>query len=1199
MNLKEMQLVGFKSFADKTTISFQDGVTCIVGPNGCGKSNVADAVRWVLGEQSAKSLRGSNMQDVIFNGTQKRRSTSFCEVTLTFDNSSKLFDVEYGEVAISRRLYRNGDSEYLLNKQNCRLKDIVALLHGVGIGKEGYSIIGQGKVAQIMNSKPEDRRAIFEEATGIMSQKQRKQEIERKIAASEDNLAIYRQRMNETERQLAPLAKQAETAKQYFVFAEELKYHEVNAYVYRHENAETEKAKYTDIAADLTSQIEKCTAEIERITLEREKNRIALDAADGRIAALNSELLTYTVGNTEKSGNARLFAERADGYREKMKDCDEDIRSCEERILEIAEELKACEETLRLQTARSEQIRKESQELFDKMKRLDGEIAVYEQEFAQNRVKELSSFEDLAQLKENRGSLAAWQDAVTERINEVNVALDKEETRKKTLVTDIAECGKKIAELSGMVSSADGVLAEQTRKIESKRGEYDEVNGKIYDATARIQSVEHSRNVYIGLKNRFEGYKDSVRRLLQAAQTDGEVNKRIRGMIADIVRCEEKYELAIETIFGGAMQNIVTATSEHAKDLIAYLKKHNLGVVTFLPVDAMKPRYNTRDAERALDEAGAIGLADQIVQYDEYYAPVIRNLLGNTLVCDNTDNAVKIARKYSHSFRIVTLDGDVIATSGAMTGGSRKKDAGNLLQNERMIQQCDEEIAKVEKELSSLRSLLVKTNEERIQAEADLEGLREKFQTAATDLATVKQQEAALQQSLGEVEQNITDYHNAINTLVQRQNSLTDEAELSSETEKTLAGIREKADAESAQKHAECDALKAERQGYATKYSDLQIEGVEVDGSVTAAEADSKRLNGEREDLKVTIEQKTEEREGHAREITKWEREAEKQALTKEEQEKVASLRAQIEETSEDKQKINARQIELETAQNGLQDKITDHTTRRGKCEVEVSRIETTLENFRQRIEEAYEMTYEDCLPLRDGNYDIVSSAGEIAGLKRKINALGPINYNAVADYDEIKARYDEMVIQRDDVQNAILSANEMLEEIKADMRARFDEGFTVINENFMRIFRELFGGGSAKLELNYENCEDPLDAGVDILASPPGKMVKNISSLSGGEQALTAIAILFAILKTNPMPFCILDEIEAALDDANIGRFASYLKKFSKETQFVVITHRKPTMNQADTLFGVTMEEQGISKIVSVKLSEVESRLGKDTVQD
>lgn len=1197
MSLKEIQLVGFKSFADKTSVPLQEGVTCIVGPNGCGKSNVSDAVRWVLGEQSTKNMRTSSRSDVIFNGTDKRRSLSFCEVTLTFDNTDKLFDIDYGEVAMTRRLYRSGESEYLLNKENCRLKDIVALLHGVGLGKEGYSIIGQGKVQQIVNSKPEERRVIFEEATGIMIQKQRKQEIERRLAESEDCLTVYKQRMAEAERQIGPLSRQAETAQKYNEYAGELKYHEVNAYIYRCENAETTKKKYAGESERLNAEIGQYSQEIADVLAEKERLRDAVAEADTRLAGLNASLLSYTVGNTEKNANARLYKERADAFREKLRAAQEDISACEERADQIGEEIGSCDKTVAEKKRLLASLKNESGQWSEKIGKLNAEIAEYEREAMQDRIKELSSIENLTQLKENKGSLSARKVALEERIEEVKAGIAAQDARREALKKEIALAADEIGKLEKFVTSFDGVKSAQNDVIRGAREKQESINADIYSCEAAIQSAEKNLDVYIGLKNRFEGYKDSVRRLLYAAKSNGDVRQRIRGVIADIVSCEEKYELAIETLFGGAMQNIVTATREDARDLIAFLKRNNMGVVTFLPVDSMRIKYNGREIERALSDAGALGLADEIVRYDPYFAPVIRNLLGNTLVCDNMDNAVRIAKKYANAFRIVTLDGDVIATGGSMTGGSRKKDAGNLLQNERLIKSCEEEIEKKKKERAALRVSLAQTQEERVQAEKKLEELNEQFRERSNALATCRQREASLQQLLGEVEETVTSYHEALRSLQEKRDHVEDETFVFEESEKALAKIRSEADEERERRNRENEEKKREREGVNERYTALQLKIVEVGGEISNAQGEKARLIQERADL----EQNARAQQGNClhyeQEIDRWEREAEKQALTKEEQETVAVLRAEIEKASGEKQQINVRQGELEARQSAVQEKITQASERRGKYEQEIVRIDTGLENFRQRIAEVYDLTYDECLPMRDENYDVASSANEIASLKRRITALGPVNENALEDYEELKKRYDEMVVQRDDVEKGIADSTEMLEEIKKDMQTRFDEGFRTINENFKQVFKELFGGGRAELLLDYENCEDPLDAGVVIDANPPGKKV-GLMQLSGGEQSLTAIAILFAILKTNPMPFCILDEIEAALDDANVDRFAKYLKKFSRETQFIVITHRKPTMAQADSLFGVTMEEKGVSKIVSVKLSDVESRLGGDTVQ-
>jgi chromosome segregation protein len=1193
-----MQLVGFKSFADKTTIPFREGVTCIVGPNGCGKSNVADAVRWVLGAQSAKSLRGSNMQDVIFNGTERRRSLSFCEVTLTFDNTNRMFNLEYDEVAITRRLYRSGESEYLLNGQNCRLKDIVVLLHGVGIAKEGYSIIGQGKVSQLLDSKPEERRAIFEEATGIMMQKQRKIEIERKLAASEDNLVVYKQRIAEAERQIAPLARQAETAQKYKEYSSELRHHEINAYIYRKENAEVEKKRYMDEMERLNRELSGHNAVIMSILAEREKNRTALNEADERVAELNRQLLAITTQNAEKNGNAKLYKEKANAYLEKLQRSKRESAAATKRIQEIDRAVTDGETAILQKQKRLQEITRKRDTLTERIAWLDKQIASIDAELDMERVKDLSSFDYLSKLQNEMGSLNATQEAVADRMREVNDNIAREEKRRSDLYTELAKCGEKKRKLEELLSTEDEKLGEQNEKIKTLRERCDRINHDIYSCNARIDTLNNTMDMYAGLKNRFEGYRDSVRRLLLAGQERPEVGKKIKGVIADIVHCDEKYELAVETLFGGAMQNIVTATSEDAKDLIQYLKRNSLGVVTFLPVDAMKPKRNSPEAERALNELGALGLADRIVKYDDYFAPVIRNLLGNTLICDNNDNAVRIAKRYNHAFRIVTLEGDIIATSGAMTGGSRKKDGSNLLQNERLIKECNDSLEKFRKEIVRLTQTLENTKNEQREAEKELENMRSQFQQAAVDLAAIRQQEASLQQTAGEVEEQITIYHSALNGLKQKALELTGKAKVSSANEKELSKKKEEEDAEREEKRQRYKEFKAERDKLNTRFGDALVELTALSNGMDSDRQNIDRLKAEKAELEGTVAQAASESAEYEQELARWQAEAEKQQLTEEEQKQVNALREKIDGVGEEKKQISERQQELENVQSSYQDKITDTATRHAKAEMEISRIDTALENLRARIQEAYGLDYEDCLPYRDENYDITTSANEIANTKRKITSLGPVNENALEDYEALKSRFDEMCAQRDDVEKAIWDSRTMLEEIKADMREKFDAGFNKINANFSQVFKELFGGGKAELQLDYTDCTDPLDAGVVISACPPGKKLDKLSLLSGGEQALTAIAILFAIIKSNPMPFCILDEIEAALDDANVDRFAKYLKKFSSETQFIVITHRKPTMSQADGLFGVTMEEKGVSKIVSVRLSEVETKLGGDTVQ-
>lgn len=1197
MNFKGMQLVGFKSFADKTTITFDDGVTCIVGPNGCGKSNVSDAVKWVLGEQSAKNMRGSSMQDVIFNGTERRKSLSFCEVTLTFDNTSRMFDIDYDEVSMTRRLFRSGESEYLLNKQNCRLKDIVALLHGVGVGKEGYSIIGQGKVEQIMNAKPEDRRAIFEEATGIVMFKSRKAEIERRLENSSDNLNLFLQRLSEVERQVGPLSRQAETAKKYNELYAQLKSTECNVYLYRYENAAGEKATIAREIETLLSRIDERNAEIETIHRSVEENRGRIAEADRELSEQNNKLLQMTVGLERKSGEAQRVKDRAGFFRTQLQNANDRIGYSMRRIDAIDRELKAGEKNRQSGEKRLKQAKEECDALSQRLFVLLEQVSAYEKQSDESRANALSQAENLSALKENKGSLSAQKQATEERLGEVRETIKRLQTRKASLQTEYDAASKEEMRLRAFLDEEPTALSASYEKQDALSDRINRISEEIFGTNARIASLKENLNFYIGLKNRFDGYKYSVKKLMGEARNNPSLSSKLKGMIADIVSCEEKYEVAIETAFGGAMQNVVTATAEDARLLIEYLKKTGGGIVTFLPVDSMKPHYASREIKDALKESGAMGLASDLVSYNAYFDPVILNLLGNTLVCDDIAHATKIARKYRSAFRIVTLDGDVVSTSGAMTGGSRKQESGNLLANERKIKECEDQIEEKRGYLSKLEEMSARAKEQKTEVDGEIEGLRAKFQSAKTELAAILQKEEALSLSLAEAEESVKEYADALDSLQAKAGEIENEYSLSSEDEAALSDLKEKAAREMAQQKEQYERVKEEYDEKSNALNELKIEVAALTGTIETEENNKNRLEEEKKNLLTEMADTRRNVANIETTIKNLDEEAERKALTPEERAEVDRLRASISSIGEEKKLLSAKNVLLENRKTELLSEISSLQDRKFQCDLNSNKIDAALENAQQRISEEYGLDYEGCLPLRDEAFDMRASASLVNSIKHKIGALGAVNPNAIEDYEEVKVRYEEMKVQREDLEKGIADLKSVLETLKGEMQKQFDEGFQKINENFKLTYKELFGGGRAELQMEYEEGQDPLDAGVEIFACPPGKKLAKISLLSGGERALTAIAILFAILKLRPMPFCILDEIEAALDEANVDRFAQYLKNFSKNTQFIVITHRKPTMEQADSLFGVTMEEKGVSKIVSVKLSELEEKLGGDTV--
>lgn len=1198
MNFKKVELNGFKSFADKTEIKFDNGVTCIVGPNGCGKSNVADAIRWVFGEQSAKTMRGSNMQDVIFGGTQQRKSQSFCEVTLTFDNSTHMFaDLDYDEVGMTRRLFRSGESEYLINKQNCRMKDIVDRLHAVGLGKEGYSIIGQGKIEQIMNAKPEDRRSIFEEATGIIVFKARKQDIERRLANSYTNLNIFLQRIGEVEHMLAPLARQAEKTKKYNELYGQLKNSEINLYIYKHDNAESARESINAVLSRIRREVEENRAESERLNGKYEEERRLLSESDVRLQQLNEQILKYTVDLEKKEGDVKVIRERIGFFKEQSAEGERSIEAGNARLAEIGGEISAAEKSASEADKKIEDSARESETLAEEISEYNKKLSEFEELNDKTQQDVISTIENLSEIRQSIGNLSAKKEAVEERIAEIvseaeNTKAELAEGRKS-----LAETQEWYEELVAYVSREKEMKSAKEEELISINEEADRVSEALFNANARVSALEDRMRFYQGVKEDFEGYKFSVKKLMSDSRRNPDLSRRIKGVIADIVKCDEKYEVAIETAFGGAMQNIVTATSDDARWLIEYLKRTKGGSVTFLPVASLKPHYETDYTRRALKEKGAVGLANELVRYDKYYDNVVYNLIGNTLIADNIGNANEISKKYPHAFRIVTLDGDVISTSGSMTGGSRREGSGGLLANERKIEETAASVAAARKEIEKLTASRAALEEKKRKSAEETETLRESFQEARAKIAALDEKKTSLAAKIEESEKRLKTQEGALAILYEKREGIDTAFSTSSEGEEKFARMKSDAQGESDRRKEEYEKLKSELGERNMRRNVLQVYIAQYRAAAENGRETAARLMREKEELENKIAETRENIRNIAATIEDLEDMAEKAALSPEQRAELTALRDKKEEALREKDRLNADLENILSKNRSLSERAEALSEQRHRQEIELTKIDSELENLQARIEEEYQETYETCLAYKDENFDPKEGQPLVNRLKREISSLGAINHNALEEYEALQAQYEEMAAQRDDVQKGIDDTSAALEDLKREMQKQFDEGFNQINENFKKLFRELFGGGRAELQMDYTETEDPLNAGVEIVACPPGKKLTKISLLSGGERALTAIAILFAILMLRPMPFCVLDEIEAALDEANVDKFAQFLKKFAKETQFIVITHRKPTMEKADSLFGVTMEEKGVSKIVSVKLSEVESKLGGDTV--
>ena len=1197
VQFKSIKLVGFKSFADKTEIPLTDGVTCIVGPNGCGKSNVADAIRWVLGEQSAKMMRGSQMMDVIFNGTEKRKKMSFCEVTLTFDNTNRIFDYDADELEMTRRLYRDGTSEYLLNQQPSRMKILTGLLHGAGAAKEGYSIIGQGRIAQIMNSRPEERRSIFEEATGIVVFKDRKADAERKLSYSKDNLFVYAQRMQEVERQLTPLSRAADNARKYNDLYSNLRMHEINTYIYRHDGAAGEREKINSRIDKINAAINENTELANSLLADYEKCREALSGADGVLKSLNEERLAFTVGIERSSGESKLFRERANAVKYKLQQAQEELAFSAKRTVELDREIRRSEDYDKKNSERIERLTAASEQLKSEIASLSESIASYEVMTGEHRKKVMDAFKDLTEIKENIGSLSAKKELLKERLDEMAEAMQNIQSEHERMKREYSEVLASQENLNKLLGGENELTEKAREAVNAANEKFQTYVRRIYDAEAQISSLEQSLRTYTALRDKFEGYVYSVRRLMSDAKSNTQLSSRIMGLIADVVSCDQEYEVAIETAFGGAMQNVITETRDDARYLIQYLKSNRAGQVTFLPIEALRPRYESQQIKSACNEMGAVGLAIDLVRYDKKYENVIHNLLGNTLICDDIQSATIIAGRYPRAFKIVTLDGDLIATSGSMTGGSRRENSANLLANERKLKDISDEIA-------MKRTTLVRAEEKKKEAEGELASARaasreleEKLQNARLELATANQKLSNLMVNITDKESEYSVYKQSRAQIESKLAELDSEYSSTSKGASTLSEQSNRASSEMDSVSEQYEQTTKERNRKMEKLNAMQVEIASLESAIKSNRESAQRSAAEKDSLIKKAASLQAPVPDMQRELSDFLDRAARAALSDDEQKKLDGLVAKIAEVEERKKTLNARVVEIDKARLDTAAEGEHLTEKLHAQELALQKVDADLDFLQQRIEEEYHEDYEGCLKYKVENYDISTSASSIANYKRQITMLGPVNPTAIEEFEELNERHEKMLSEKADLEKAIDDLEKALNEIRDQMLKIFNEGFNTINENFKRTFKELFGGGRAELQLDYTNCEDPLDAGVEIVACPPGKNLTKISLLSGGEQALTAIAILFAIIQMRPMPFCVLDEIEAALDDANVGRYASFLKKFAEKTQFIVITHRKPTMEKADVLFGVTMEEKGVSKIVSVKLSEVESRLGGDTV--
>lgn len=1188
ITFKQIEMTGFKSFADTTKINFDGGITAIVGPNGCGKSNVADAIRWVLGEQRKKELRGDSMQDVIFAGTEKRKKLSYCEVSILFDNTNKWFNVDYDEVLITRKLYRSGESEYYLNKKLCRLKDITDLLYDSGVGRDGYSIIGQGKVEQIISSKPEDRRAIFEEAAGISKFKARKTESESKLARYRENLSRTNDIMSEIERRLGPLKKQAEDAKKSLSLRDSLKDLEINAYIYQYEHASVLKEEINVRKKGFNDDLNIKQNNYNNLQIKYDANMEEINRVDKTINELHDKVLNLTVQLEKKQGENNLLNERINHITEQTKRVQSEVQNLqlehEQRsvLLDSANKQKLEEsENLRKLRLESEKLSNEYLELIDKITENEDNKEANQKAYIDNLAK-------LTDIKSNMSALLAKRDAMQGNISNDSEKLSSLTNEFNILKQDIDEFSKDVDKLGNQKTRIEDNLLQSKNDLTELESELATLNEEIFSYKSAITNDTNRKNLLQGLQSNFEGYQFAVKRLLKDSSSNKQLSSAIKGVIGNIIDVKEMYSTAIEIALGASIQNIVTKNEEDAKVLIDYLKTEKLGRATFLPMTAVKPRSIMASDRKFLSGKGCLGIASEIISYPNEYSKVIESLLGSTVIVDNLENAVKIARDSGYSFKIVTLEGDVLSPQGSMSGGSKKSADSSLLSKENEIKSLEKNIEKNTKYLQELEATNKKIMEQVVILRKNREENTASLQNINSDYASKLSNLQAKQDKLNELSENIKQYEAQLKLAKQFIEDLQAKIDSVDSLESDITTSQQKMNESSSDTQSMYEQLKLKRENYNSQIMEYKVKIASSEEKIKSLDADIERYTAELklseqniEKAKIELE-KQEQIYSQAKQIQQQAIDEEDSSGVSEElkvlNDKLASFDQFKSSILNELKEIDDKKSELQAEISRLQNKIYQEDTKLQKVDIDI-------ENMQERIYEEYEMTYNDCLPFKKEVFDIKEGMIEINKIKNQITALGAININAIDEYRVEGARYEEMKAQVDDLQKAEADLVKIIADLSNEMLQKFNVEFEKINNNFTKVFKELFGGGTAKLELL--PSEDPLQAGVEISACPPGKALTNISLMSGGEKTMTAIAILFAILKLRPMPFCFLDEIEAALDDANIERYARYLQRFSQETQFIVITHRKPTMELADALFGVTMEEKGVSKIVSVKLSE------------
>ncbi len=1182
MYLKRLELQGFKSFADKTILELRPGITTAIGPNGSGKSNISDAIRWVLGEQSMKSLRGAKSLDVIFAGTQNRKSLGFAEASLVFDNSDGELPIEYTEVTVTRKIYRSGETGYYINKVPCRLKDVLELFMDTGIGKDGYSIIGQGKIDEILSNKSEDRRHIFEEAAGIVKYRTRKEESEKKLEHTKLNLLRINDILSEIEGNLEPLQIQADKAKKYLNLREELKSIEIGLFVYNIEKYKKDLQELVQSIDVMTSQCkdeeekletvkslkEELKTNIDKITQEIESMSNIGFESKKQIEILNSDINVSKTKIANNNENSERYTKEIEEQNARITELNEEIEQKESKKDNLKKNKEKFENELK---EKQEELDKLTQKLSSKELEIEG----YKQTVEQNTDKKYELQSEINTQNVNYENYEKREAQIKQEIQVTISELDGTRLNKEDIYKQFTEIQNKKNKIQKSLDDVAKQREEASKKIKSYENDINNLAGEMRIKESRLKFL-------IETEKEKEGYIKSVKSLLQDCENVKDLGKGMHGVLANIIDVPDDLETSIEMCLGASLQNIVTETEEDAKKLVEHLRKNNLGRASFLPISSVKGKKLDKIKG---NEKGVIGIASDLVKYNKKYEQIILNLLGRTVIVDTMETAIKVAKQNGYIFRIVTVEGDLINPSGAITGGSVAKKTVNILGR-------GKEIEKLEKEINNLKQRIEKLQNDRLNYEESIEGILELSANLEKEIQEIDIIYATEKQKVISIDENIEKLEKRLARLKEEQQSLEKQkgeaVSLKGNIQVEINKIVEQ-NQELSKVITEFAELNKDDQKYIDDLNfditNLKISVSSFDESEASIEEIKERINQELENIKISIENKKNQIEQIAIENEKLEK------SINETLQKIEEIKAEVQNSSNKIEELKQQRTEKSETLSKQEDEITDKfkiiEDLKGqlvKLDVKKTKIEEDINEIYNKMWEEYELT-----PNNVGEYqrpeNVQLTQRRVNSLRNEIKELGSVNVDSIEEYKNLKDRYDFMSEQRLDLENTMSKLRSVISDMTQIMREQFKEKFKVINKNFGEVFAELFGGGKAELILEDEN--NILECGIEITVQPPGKKLQSMTLLSGGEKAFTAIALLFAILKINPAPFCVLDEIEAALDDVNVFRYAEYLKKFAEHTQFLVITHRKGTMEVADTVYGVTMEESGISKLLSMKMSQ------------